>query len=208
MHREDFERRLARFTHSDAYSVSRQDVTEDEKRRWIFHVHREAPLIRWGALIGECFFNYRSALDHLALISPSRTLATRSPGELRRSPSSRSSGGERRRPKTSTTELAPSIPMLGASSNRCSPTVERVEPRSSPRRSAQLRQASNPPSGRRSEHRRCLLRRPARLRGLRQFRPAQGRRPSRSDSTQRRAPPRPRSQLPLRRGVQPKRTRR
>jgi hypothetical protein len=66
MHREDFELRLARFTHSDAYSVSRQDVTEDEKRRWIFHVHREPPLIRWGALIGECLFNYRSALDHLA----------------------------------------------------------------------------------------------------------------------------------------------
>jgi hypothetical protein len=66
MHREDFERRLFRFTQSDAYSVSREDEIEDEKRRWIFHVHREPPLIRWGALIGECLFSFRSALDHLA----------------------------------------------------------------------------------------------------------------------------------------------
>jgi hypothetical protein len=66
MHREDFERRLYRFAHSNAYSVSRQDEVEDEKRRWIFHARRQPPLIRWGALIGECLFNYRSALDHLA----------------------------------------------------------------------------------------------------------------------------------------------
>jgi hypothetical protein len=66
MHREDFERRLFRFAHSDAYSVSREDEVEDEKRRWVFHAHREPPLVRWGALIGECLFNYRSALDHLA----------------------------------------------------------------------------------------------------------------------------------------------
>jgi hypothetical protein len=54
------------FTHSDAYSVSREDVIEDEKRRWIVRVHGEPPLIQWGALIGDCLFNYRSALDHLA----------------------------------------------------------------------------------------------------------------------------------------------
>jgi hypothetical protein len=84
MHREDFESRLAGLTRSDAYSVSRQDVIEDQKRRWIFHVHREPPLVEWGALIGECLFNFRSALDHLAFDLAVAHTATRSHMELRK----------------------------------------------------------------------------------------------------------------------------
>jgi hypothetical protein len=66
MHREDFERRVERFINTGAYSVIRQDNVEDQKRLWIFQAHKRPPLARWGALIGECLFSFRSALDHLA----------------------------------------------------------------------------------------------------------------------------------------------
>lgn len=66
MHREDFERRVKRFVHSKAYTADRHDDMEAGKRRWIVQVHKRPPLIEWGALIGECLFNFRSALDHLA----------------------------------------------------------------------------------------------------------------------------------------------
>jgi hypothetical protein len=66
MHREDFERRVERFIDSGAYSVIREDNVEDQKRLWIFQAHKRPTLARWGALIGECLFNFRSALDHLA----------------------------------------------------------------------------------------------------------------------------------------------
>lgn len=66
MHREDFERRVDRFVHSNAYSVIREDDFETSERCYIVQVHKRAPLVRWGALIGECLFNFRSALDHLA----------------------------------------------------------------------------------------------------------------------------------------------
>jgi len=65
MHREDFERRVKRFGNSGAYTEIRQDDVEARKRRWIVQIDRRPPLIRWGALIGECLFNFRSALDHL-----------------------------------------------------------------------------------------------------------------------------------------------
>lgn len=66
MHRQDFERRVDRFVHSGAYTEVREDDVEAGKRRWIVQVHKRPPLIRWGALIGECLFDFRSALDHLA----------------------------------------------------------------------------------------------------------------------------------------------
>src|SRR4051812_28970000 len=66
MHRQDFERRADRFIHTNAYSVVRYDDVEAGKRLWIAHVHKRPPVVRWGALIGECLFNFRSALDHLA----------------------------------------------------------------------------------------------------------------------------------------------
>jgi hypothetical protein len=66
MRRQDFERRVDRFVHTNAYRAIRQDDVEAGKRRWIIEVHKRPPLIRWGALIGECLFNFRSALDHLA----------------------------------------------------------------------------------------------------------------------------------------------
>jgi hypothetical protein len=65
-YRERFERRVDRFVHSNAYSVVRHDDVEAGKRLWIVHVNKRPPLIRWGALIGDCLFNFRSALDHLA----------------------------------------------------------------------------------------------------------------------------------------------
>jgi len=67
MHREDFERRVRRFVHTKAYTAVREDDVEAGKRRWIVQVHKRPPLIRWGALLGECLFDFRSALDHLAL---------------------------------------------------------------------------------------------------------------------------------------------
>src|SRR4051812_44114465 len=67
MHREDLERRVHRFVHTGAYSVRRHDDVEAGKRFWIVEVNKSPPLIRWGALIGESLFNFRSALDHLAL---------------------------------------------------------------------------------------------------------------------------------------------
>jgi hypothetical protein len=66
MHREDFESRSRRFAHTNAYSVVRQDDIKAQNRLWILHVHKRPPLTRWGALIGECLFDFRSALDHLA----------------------------------------------------------------------------------------------------------------------------------------------
>jgi hypothetical protein len=192
MHREDFESRLAGLTRSDAYSVSRQDVIEDQKRRWIFHVHREPPLVEWGALIGECVFNFRSALDHLAFdLAVAHTGYPLPQGveEKMRVPdllaaSTEDSGA--RRPNWR-------CPSRGSASHRADAAVRsKGSSRAQvPRRSPQLRQASNAASGRRAKHRGCLLRRPARLRGLRQSRPAERWRPSRSDSTERRARPRP-----------------
>jgi hypothetical protein len=66
MHRKDLERRIERFVNTNAYSVIRQDDVEAGKRAWVVQVNKRPPLIRWGALIGECLFNFRSALDHLA----------------------------------------------------------------------------------------------------------------------------------------------
>ena len=66
MHRQDFKVRVERFIHSDAYSYVRQDDVQAGKRRWIVQISQEPPVIEWGALIGDCLFNFRSALDHLA----------------------------------------------------------------------------------------------------------------------------------------------
>jgi hypothetical protein len=66
VHREDFEHRVERFVHSDAYSVSRHDDAKAGQRLWKVEIRKRPPLIEWGGLIGECLFNFRSALDHLA----------------------------------------------------------------------------------------------------------------------------------------------
>jgi hypothetical protein len=66
MHRQAFERRAHGFVHSNAYTAIRHDDVEAGKRLWIAHVHKHPPIIRWGALIGDCLFNFRSALDQLA----------------------------------------------------------------------------------------------------------------------------------------------
>jgi hypothetical protein len=64
--REDLQGRVQRFVHTNAYKAVRQDDVEAGKRRWIVQVRKQPPLIEWGGLIGECLFNFRSALDHLA----------------------------------------------------------------------------------------------------------------------------------------------
>jgi hypothetical protein len=66
MHRQDLERRVDRFVNTNAYSFVRHDDIETGKRLYIAQVHKRPPLVRWGALIGECLFNFRSALDHVA----------------------------------------------------------------------------------------------------------------------------------------------
>jgi hypothetical protein len=66
MHREDVQRRVERFVHSDAYGVLREDDGEAGERRWRVQIRKQPPLVEWAALIGECLFNFRSALDHLA----------------------------------------------------------------------------------------------------------------------------------------------
>jgi hypothetical protein len=67
MHRQDLECRVERFRHSDAYCVARETDVEAGKRRWIFHLRKEPPVSEWGVIIGDCLFNFRSALDHVAL---------------------------------------------------------------------------------------------------------------------------------------------
>jgi hypothetical protein len=66
MHQQDFERRADRFIHNNPYTVVRNDDVEAGKRLWIVQINKRPPLVRWGALIGECLFNFRSALDHFA----------------------------------------------------------------------------------------------------------------------------------------------
>jgi hypothetical protein len=66
MQRKDLERRVGRFLYSKPYNAVRQDDVEAGKRRWIVEVRKRPPLVEWGAMIGECLFNFRSALDHLA----------------------------------------------------------------------------------------------------------------------------------------------
>jgi hypothetical protein len=66
LHRADFDRRAERFVYGNAYSVVRHDDVQAGKRSWIVQVHKRPPIVRWGALIGDCLFNYRSALDNLA----------------------------------------------------------------------------------------------------------------------------------------------
>jgi hypothetical protein len=66
LHRKDFERRVDRFIERHAYEVVRDTDQETGQHVWIGEIHRQPPLIRWGAVIGDCLFNFRSALDHLA----------------------------------------------------------------------------------------------------------------------------------------------
>jgi hypothetical protein len=67
LHREDLECRVKRFGDADAYSVTREDDPQAGKRRWIFHLNKQPPVSEWGVIIGDCLFNFRSALDHIAL---------------------------------------------------------------------------------------------------------------------------------------------
>lgn len=66
MHRKDLKRRVERFNDSHAYSSVPEVHVETGQRLWRVDIQKRPPLIRWGALIGECLFNFRSALDHLA----------------------------------------------------------------------------------------------------------------------------------------------
>jgi hypothetical protein len=66
LHRQDFERREQRFVHSKAYTVAREDDVQAGKRRWILHIRERPPVTEWGGIVGDCLFNFRSALDHLA----------------------------------------------------------------------------------------------------------------------------------------------
>jgi hypothetical protein len=66
LHRETLDERVKGFGDSDAYTVSRHDDIEAGKRDWIVHIHKPLPRLCWGPIIGDCLFNFRSALDHLA----------------------------------------------------------------------------------------------------------------------------------------------
>ena len=66
MHRAEFEARLATFIEGGPYSSIRRDDVESGRRRWVFHVNAHPPQAEFGALIGDCLFNFRSALDHFA----------------------------------------------------------------------------------------------------------------------------------------------
>lgn len=66
MHRDDLERRIDRFIGTEPYRVSKESDVKAGKRRWVVNIDRSPPAIRWGALLGESLFGYRSALDNLA----------------------------------------------------------------------------------------------------------------------------------------------
>jgi hypothetical protein len=66
LHRKAFEGRAERFLHDNTYQAMRKSDPETGQHVWIGKVRRDPPLVRWGALIGDCLFNYRSALDNLA----------------------------------------------------------------------------------------------------------------------------------------------
>jgi hypothetical protein len=66
IHRDDLYGRIQGFIDGGAYRAFRDDKTEAGKRLWRVHVLKEPPVVEWGALIGDCLFNFRSALDHLA----------------------------------------------------------------------------------------------------------------------------------------------
>jgi hypothetical protein len=66
MHRDDLYGRIQGFIDGGAYRPFRDDKTKAGKRLWRVHVLKEPPVVEWGALIGDCLFNFRSALDHLA----------------------------------------------------------------------------------------------------------------------------------------------
>src|SRR4051794_5821926 len=64
LHREDFERRVRRFLSDGGYSAESSDDPAAGERVWVVRINKQPPLISWGALIGDCLFNFRSALDH------------------------------------------------------------------------------------------------------------------------------------------------
>ena len=66
MHREDFNERVQRFIEGDPYRVIRYDELDTGRRVWEIEVRKQPPLSEWAGLIGDCLFNFRSALDHLA----------------------------------------------------------------------------------------------------------------------------------------------
>jgi hypothetical protein len=66
LYRKEIERRIDRFIKSHAYDTVRKTDVETGQHLWIGKIRKQPPLIRWGALIGDCLFNFRSALDHLA----------------------------------------------------------------------------------------------------------------------------------------------
>jgi hypothetical protein len=66
MHRDDLYGRIQGFIDSGAYRVIRDDTTQAGTRLWRVQILKEPPVVEWGALIGDCLFNFRSALDHFA----------------------------------------------------------------------------------------------------------------------------------------------
>lgn len=67
MHRKDFQRRVERFNDTHAYSSFPEDHPETGQRLWRVDLRKRPPVVAWSALVGDCLFNFRSALDHLAL---------------------------------------------------------------------------------------------------------------------------------------------
>ena len=66
LHRKEIERRIDRFIDNQAYETAREVDPKTGQHLWIGKIKKQPPIIRWGALIGDCLFNFRSALDHLA----------------------------------------------------------------------------------------------------------------------------------------------
>jgi hypothetical protein len=66
LHREDLENRIERFVQGNAYHSFREDDSEAGQRLWRVKILKHPPSVQWGVFIGDCLFNFRSALDHLA----------------------------------------------------------------------------------------------------------------------------------------------
>jgi len=64
-HCQEFQGQAREFFRSDACSVMVEDDSYRAERVWKVHVE-DPPVVAWAVLIGDCLFNYRSALDHFA----------------------------------------------------------------------------------------------------------------------------------------------
>jgi hypothetical protein len=81
MHREDFEGQVDTFLYTgvtNAYTAVRDDDVEAGQRRWKVQVHRQPPLVEWGAVIGDC----PPVWSNLPSGSPAPALPSRGEGSL------------------------------------------------------------------------------------------------------------------------------